>query len=150
MRSGLSQAEGSWTSAGEGRVERPEFMFAESLPVPFGTRVATSPLPPSQHLSNASRPSLQENPSSMVLSETLRIVSKLTHTTNVREPCHTALGSASCCLRCRCHCRPPTRALQRVHPGPLLGRGQGGAGAGPAPLALRPRPSFPPPRTAMI
>ena len=131
-------------------MERLGFVFAESLPVPFRTPIATSPPPPSQPLSNASRPSWQESPSSMVLSETLRIVSKLTHTTNVREPCHTALGSASCCLRCRCHRRLPTRALQRVHRGPLLGRGQGGAGAGSAPLALRPRPSFPPPRTAMI
>ncbi|XP_058390485.1 uncharacterized protein LOC131399887 [Diceros bicornis minor] len=53
--------------------------------------------------------------SSVVLSETMRIVSKLTHTTNVREPCHTALGSASCCLR------DPSRRRRSpaVHRGPL-------------------------------
>lgn len=79
--------------------------------------------------------------SSVVLSETIRIVSKLTHTTNVREPCHTALGSASCCLRSRPRrCRSPAGAPGSAR----AGRGLGGAGVGPAPSTRQPRPSLRP------
>lgn len=74
--------------------------------------------------------------SCVVLSETIRIVSKLTHTTNVGEPCYSALGCASCCLRGRGRRR-------RVHPGPLEGRGLGGAGPPPRRRAPPIFPSFP-------
>lgn len=73
----------------------------------------------------------------VILFETIRIVSKLTHTTNVGEPCYPALGSASCCLRDR-------GRRHREHPGPLEGRGVGGAWAEPAHSACGPRPSLPP------
>lgn len=148
MRSRLSQAKRSWTSAGGGREECPSFLFAESL----FPHLSGNPFPlflsPHSHtfqmLPCPPRRRTRVRASSVVLSETLRIVSKLTHTTNVREPCHTALGSASCCLRGRRCCRRSRAGA----PGSARRRGRGGAGAGSAPLARRPRPSLPPPRTA--
>lgn len=124
-----------------GKGERPAFLFGESL-----FRHASAPPPhlsPSPHLSNATRPSSRDSPclclSSVVLSETMRIVSKLTHTTNVRKPCHTALGSASCCLRGR-HCRRRSPAgAPGSAPGAGAGRGRGAA----RPLGA-PAPPLPP------
>lgn len=108
MRSRLSQAKGAGQPlmGGGGEGERSSFPFAESLfPLPSASP-SQLPLhiPKSLHLSEPTRPSrgrARVCTSSVVLPETIRIVSKLTHTTNVREPCHTALGSASCCLRYR-------------------------------------------------
>lgn len=150
MRSRLSQAKRSWTSAGGGREECPAFLFAESL----FPHLAGNPFPlflsPHSHtfqmLPCPPRRGTRVRASSVVLSETLRTVSKLTHTTNVREPCHTALGSASCCLRGGLCCGRSRAGA----PGSARGRGRGGAGPGSAPLARRPRPPRPPPRTAMI
>lgn len=116
----------------------------KSHPAPFSTPLAPYPLSPSPHLSNTTSLAwgrARVPASSVVLSETVRIVSKLTHTTNVREPCHTALGSASCCLRGR---RRGRRSPAGASGSALGAGGRGGAGVGSTPSARRPRPFFAP------
>lgn len=97
-----------------------------------------------QRLPGLARRTARVRASSVVLSETARIVSKLTHTTNVREPCHTALGSASCCLRGRrCGRGSPAGASgSALGAGAGAGRGRGGVrpfGAAAPPLLSLPR-----------
>lgn len=142
MRSRLSQAKRSWTSAGGGRGSVLHFCLEK-----VSAGILQHPLPTSPHphtFQNATRPSSRDSPcpclSSVVLSETMRIVSKLTHTTNVREPCHTALGSASCCLRGR-HCR--RRRSPAGAPGSALGAGAGRGRGAARPLGA-PAPPLPP------
>lgn len=136
-----------------GKGERSSFLFVESL---FPHSSAPPPHPsstPHSHPSPTPRPHTFQMPpgpphgraqvpaSSVVPSETVTIVSKLTHTTNVREPCHTALASASCCSRGRrCRRRSPAGAPESAG-GAVRGRGPPPRRAGPAP------PSSPHPPT---
>lgn len=151
MRSRLSQAKRSWTSAGGGRGERPALVCTKSLPASFSIPFSTSPLAPIPTSFTRYQALFRGEPVSVprlwsCLKPWGLFPSWLTPLmSGSRVTRRWALRAVACAVAAAAAARRQcTRVRSWGGGGAGLGRGPPPRRAGPAP------PSFPPPRTAMI